>query len=127
MRRMITTPSAVAMIGGVICLPFALLFSLLALHIEPRFWPFRPLLVNPDPDRPHILGSLIALGTVLLVIAGFSMNLVLIARTMRAGGRVTAHPANLVLTIATFAAIVLVVGAIIVDQYPCWIGVPNCD
>ncbi len=46
---------------------------------------------------------------------------------LRRGSRITAHPANLVIAGVTLAAIVLVISAIIVDQYRCWIGVPNCD
>ena len=73
------------------------------------------------------VGSLIALGTVLLVLAAFIINLRLIGRTVRAGGSITAHPVNLILAVAAFASIAIVVGVMIVDQYPCWVGVPNCD
>ena len=127
MKNSLTNPRSAAIISGIICLPFAFLFALLVLNIEPNFGPLQPLLNNPDPDQPDVLGSLIALGTFLLVLAAFMINLIQIVRTVRAGGSITAHPVNLVLAIATLAAIVVVIGAIIVDQYPCWIGVPNCD
>ena len=127
MKNIMTVPRSTAIISLILCLPFALLVSLLMLNIEPNFGPLQPLLNNPDPDQPDVLGSLIALGTVLLVLAAFMINLIPILRTIRAGGNLTAHPVNLVIAIATLAVIIMVIGGIIVDQYPCWIGVPNCD
>lgn len=127
MKNILNYPRSAAIISFIICLPFAVLFSLLMLNIEPDFGPIQPLLSSPDPDQPDVLGSLIALGSVLLVLAAFMINLIHIVRAMRAGGSITTHPVNLVLAIATLAALVLVIGAIIVDQYPYWIGVPNCD
>ncbi len=89
-----------------LCLPFALLFTLLTLNIEPNFGPLQPLLTTPDPDQPDVVGSLIALGILLLVLAAFIINLKLIVRALRAGGSITAHPVNLVLAVATLASIV---------------------
>ncbi len=54
-------------------------------------------------------------------------RIIQVARPLRAGGTITAHPVNLRLAIATLASIVMIIGGIIVDQYPCWMGVPNCD
>ncbi len=34
---------------------------------------------------------------------------------------------NLLLAVAILFFIIMFAGGIIVDQYPCWIGVPNCD
>jgi uncharacterized membrane protein YidH (DUF202 family) len=127
MKNSLTKPRSAAIISFVLCLPFAFLFTLLMLNIEPNFGPLQPLLNNADPDQPDVLGSLIALGTFLLVLAAFIINLIQIVRTMQAGGSITTHPVNLVLAVATLATIAVIIGAIIVDQYPCWIGVPNCD
>ena len=127
MKNILANPRSIAIIGFFLCLPFTLLFTLLILNIEPYFGPLQPLLNNPDPDQPDVLGSLIALGTMLLVLAAFIINLIPVVRTLRAGGGLTSHPVNLVLAIATLATIAMIIGGIIVDQYPCWIGVPNCD
>lgn len=127
MKNSLTNPRSAAIISFLICLPFACLIALLALNLEPTFGPLEPLLNNPNPDQPNVLGSLIALGTMLLVLAAFVINLVQIIRSMQAGGSITTHPANLILAVATLAVIVMVVGGIVVDQYPCWTGVPNCD
>lgn len=127
MRNNLLNPRSAAILSCVICLPFAFLFTLLNLNIEPDLGPLGRLLTNPDPDQPDVPGSLVALGTFLLVLAAFLINLQQIVRTMRAGGSLLTHPVNLILAVAALAAIVGVIGAIIVDQYPCWMGVPNCD
>ena len=97
------------------------------LNSEPNLGPLRFLLQNPDPDQPNVVGSLIALGTLVLVVVALVLNLMSITWTMRAGGSMTAHPVNLVLAAVMVSLVAWVVGAIVVDQYPCWIGVPNCD
>jgi hypothetical protein len=44
-----------------------------------------------------------------------------------AGAGVLARPLNLLVALVTLSFILSVVGGIVVDQYPCWVGVPNCD
>ncbi len=127
MKNSLRIPRPAAIISCIICLPFAFLFTLVMLNIESNIGPLQPLLNNPNPDQPDVLGSLIALGTFLLVLAAFIINLIQIVRTVRAGGSITTHPVNLLLAVVTLVAIVMVIGGIIVDQYPCWIGIPNCD
>ena len=127
MKNSLANPRSAAIISAILCLTFAFIFTLLILNIEPDFEPLQPLLTSADPDQPDVLGSLIALGAFMLVLAAFIINLKQIVRTMRAGGSITTHPVNLVLAVATLAAILVVIGLIIKDQYPCWIGVPNCD
>ena len=127
MKNVLASPKSAASVSLLLCLPFAILFSLLMLKIEPNFGPLKPLLNNPNPDQPDVIGSLIALGTFLLVVAAFTINLRQLMHTARAGGSLFAYPANLVLAVIALAAIGFVIGSIIIDQYPCWIGVPNCD
>ncbi len=126
MKNILTNPRSAAIFSFIICLPFALLFIMLMLNMEPDFGPFQ-ILINSDPDHPNVIGSLIALFAALLVLAAFIINLLQIVRTMQVTGRIMTLPLNLILVVAAFAAIVMVIGAIIVDQYPCWMGVPNCD
>ncbi|MBA4420603.1 MAG: hypothetical protein C0391_05600 [Anaerolinea sp.] len=116
-----------AVISIILCMPFIILFSLLVLHIEPDFGPLQPYLANSYPDEPTVFGSVIALGTVLLVLIAFLLYLILIVRTRRAGGGLKAHPVSLILAVITLSAILFISGAIVVDQFPCWIGVPNGD
>lgn len=50
-----------------------------------------------------------------------------IVRNIRAGESLLAHPAKMIFAVAALSCIAFFVGGIIVDQYPCWLGVPNCD
>ncbi len=117
-----------AAIGGVLlALPFAIIVTLLLIGGEPpRFGPLEPLL-TAEVDQPNVVGSAIVLGAWLLALVAFIANVNPIVRDSRAGRGIATHPANLLVAIATFCFVAFFVGAIIVDQYPCWIGVPNCD
>ena len=50
-----------------------------------------------------------------------------IVRNARAGNRILANPVSLLIKIVFLAAIAWVWGIWIVDQWPCFVGVPNCD
>lgn len=114
-----------AILGAILAVPFALLYTLLVLHIEP---PLRLLesLTTVGPDQPNVVGSAIVLGAWLLSVVALGVTLSPIVRDARAGRGVTTHPVNLALA----GVILLFVGGfvvgIVVDQYPSWIGVPNC-
>jgi hypothetical protein len=116
-----------AAIGGVLlALPFAAMLSLLMIGGgPPPLGPLEPF-VNPN-DRPNVVGSAIVVGAWLLALIAFLVNVVPVVRNARAGRSLATSPANLLVAAATFALVAFFVGAIIVDQYPCWTGVPNCD
>ncbi len=127
MTNILTNPRSAAIVSAILVLPGAILLPLLVLGIEPPLGPLEPLLTAPV-DQPNVLGSAIALGLILLLPAvAFVINLAPIVRNVRAGNSITATPINLLLAIAILVFITAFVGGIIVDQYPCWIGVPNCD
>lgn len=115
-----------AIAGAVLALPFALLYSLLVLHIEP---PLRLLesLVTVGPDQPNVVGSAIVLGAWALAVAAFVVNSLPIVRDARAGRPFTTHPVNLALAVVILFFVGAFVVSLVVDQYPCWRGVPNCD
>jgi len=127
LTRLTTNPKSAALISFVLALPFMFILALLILHIEPPLGPLTPLLKNPNPDQPHVLGTLIVVGAFLLaIVAG------IIARTplvwaLQTGGSVLAHPLNLMLAVVILSFITTLVVGLAVDQYPCWIGVLNCD
>jgi hypothetical protein len=81
--------------GALLALPFALMYTLLVLHIEPP------------------LGLLVTLSP--------------IVRDAKAGCSFTTHSVNLALATVILLFVVAFVVSFVVDQYPCWIGVPNCD
>ncbi len=68
-----------------------------------------------------LFGMLWALGTVFLI------TVAPIARTVRAGGSLLAHPVTLLFRLVFLVLIALMWGGIVNDQLPCFLGVPNCD
>ncbi len=127
MKTILTNPTSAAIISFILALPFVTILSLLMLGIEPPLGPLEPLLKNPDPDQPEVLGSLIVLGAFLLAVLACIIVRAPIVRTMRAGGSLLSHPMNLMLAVVLLSFFTMLVVGLIVDQFPCWIGVPNCD
>jgi|GEM_PF-419008 len=126
-NTILTNPTSAMIISFLLALPFLTILLLLWLHIEPPLGPLEPLLKNPDPDQPNVLGTLLFLGALLLAVAACLIARVPIVRAMQAGGSLFAHPMNLMLAVVILSFIAMLVVGLIVDQYPCWIGVPNCD
>ena len=50
-----------------------------------------------------------------------------IVQTVRAGNRLMAKPISLLLRVAFLLFIVWLWGSLVIDQMPCFLGVPNCD
>ena len=50
-----------------------------------------------------------------------------IIKTLRAGGSLFAHPLHLVLVVMISFFFAMSVISLIIDQWPCFVGVPNCD
>ena len=126
MKIILTNPRSAAIISFLLALPFAIIYTLIVLGIEPPLGPLEPLL-TVDVDQPNVLGSAIVFGALLLSLVAFIISLAPLVRIVRAGNSITANPINLLLAVAILFFIMMFVGGIIVDQYPCWIGVPNCD
>ncbi len=127
LKTLLANPTSAAMISFILALPFVTIFSLLLLGIEPPLGPLEPVLKNSDPDQPNILGSLVVLSAFLLAIVAGIIARTPIVRTIRAGGSLLAHPINLTLAVVILSFVTLLVVGLSIDQFPCWIGVPNCD
>lgn len=126
MRAFFARPGVAALLALVLALPYMTLLSLLLLRIEPNLGPLEPLLTDAQPGRPDP-GSFVVLGLLALSIVAFFIARAPIARTRRAGGSLLAHPLNLFVAALIALYVALLVIGFAVDQYPCWIGVPNCD
>jgi hypothetical protein len=127
LKTTFTNPKTAAVVSLVLILPGALLLLMLFLGIEPPLGPLEPLL-NAPQDQPDILGTAIALTMILILpLAAMVINLTQIQRSRREDNRQPVNFANWALVAASLLLILLFVGGIIVDQYPCWTGVPNCD
>jgi hypothetical protein len=123
----LSNPRTAALLSFLLALPFVTIISLLVFHIRPPLGPLEPLLNNPNPDQPNVLSSFVVLGAFLLAVAACLIARAPIMRTMQAGGRLLAHPINLMLALVILSFITRLVVGIVVDQFPCWMGVPNCD
>jgi hypothetical protein len=121
----LTRPAPAAIVAALlVTLPYLATLSLRWLHLEAAFdaW-----LNGPDPSQANIRGPLFVLGVFLLVMAAGVIAGAPIVRTLRAGGSLFAHRINLVIVVLILVPVVLGVVGLIIDQWPCFIGVQYCD
>ena len=121
---LLSSPGSSLIVSLLLATPFLILFSLLLAGIEP---PFTRVLPEVNPDTPDILGTAIVMSTVVMAATAGVTARIPVVRTLRSGGSLFAHPFNLVFASTVVCFLCLFVGAITIDQFPCWIGVPNCD
>ncbi len=110
MKNVFTTLKSPAMISSMLVLPFLILE-----------------LINRQSFRaregfPIMLFALLWL----LPVAGM-LILEPIVRTVRAGNKSRMYPLRLLLSAGFLILIAWLWGAILLDQLPCFLGVPNCD
>ena len=127
MKNIRLYPKAAAIIGFILAMPLAILLLIEVYSIEPLSSFFRGLTTEADGHRLNAFGAILTMGALLLLPAAFVVNFIPIVRNVRAGNPVTAIPINLLLAVALFFFIAILAVTFIVDQYPCWMGVPNCD
>ena len=99
-----------AIISLVLTLPFAILESLFNV-------------VN----KQNAPGLVVLFGLLWLLPTAFIVILALTVRAVRAGNGTTATPVYLLLRVALLGLIAMTWGGILIDQLPCFLGVPNCD
>jgi hypothetical protein len=98
-----------AMMGFLIVLPFVIL----------------ELTFNKVTER-NVAGLRVLFGLLWLLSAGFIFIVIPIVQNFRAGNLAT-KPVGLLLRITTSALILTMWTGIVMDQMPCFLGVPNCD
>jgi uncharacterized membrane protein YphA (DoxX/SURF4 family) len=67
------------------------------------------------------------LGSIAAFHAAIAVNFADVLRAHRAGRGWTARPYHLALAVGLLLVVLAGIGGLVVDQYPCWHGVPNCD
>jgi hypothetical protein len=72
-------------------------------------------------------GLIVLFGLLWLLPTAFILILVPVVRAMRDGNHVMAYPISLSLRVASLALIAMIWGGMLIDQMPCFLGVPNCD
>jgi len=75
----------------------------------------------------NVLDLIMLFGLLWLLSMAFIVILMPIVRNVRAGSSIMANPINLLLRVAFMVFIATMWGSILIDQLPCFLGVPNCD
>ncbi len=109
-KNIATNPKSAALVSFILVLPFAILESL-----------------NNTITKQNAPGLIVLFGLLGLLPMAFIVILVPIVRTVRAGNSVMANPINLLFRVAFLALIAMTWGGLLIDQIPCFMGVPNCD
>jgi hypothetical protein len=89
--------------------------------------PLDRLLNGPNPEQPYVPGQVISLLLISFPVAAGIIAGGPIVSTLRAGGSLFAHPIHLIIVVVISFLFAASVVSLIVDQWPCFIGVPNCD
>ena len=82
--------------------------------------------LNNTVTKENVFGLLLLFGVLWLLPTAFIVILRSILRSAR-GNRLVANPITISLKIASLALIAMVWGWGLVDQLPCFLGIPNCD
>ena len=110
MKTITTDLRSAAIISFILVLPFAILESL-----------FNTV------NKQNALGLTVLFGLLWLLPMAFIVILGPTVRNLRARNSLMANPLNQLLRVAFLALIAMAWGGLLIDQIPCFIGVPNCD
>lgn len=127
MENAISNRKSSSVIGLLLAMPLAILLLIEINNIEPLSSLFKTLTTEADGQGLNLFGKIFTIGTLLLLPLGFIISFTPIARNVRIGKSFAANPINLLTAAALFISIATLISFFVIDQYPCWIGVPNCD
>ena len=82
---------------------------------------------GPNPEVEYIPGLIITVGVTFFPIAAGIIAGRPIVRTLQVGGNLVLYPINLIIVFVISFLFASGVISLIVDQWPCFIGVPVCD
>ena len=127
-NTLLTKSRSAAIISVVLILSIVILSWLQSLGWEP----LDRLFNGPNPEQLYVFGVRVPSQFIALVL--FSLPVVAgimagrpIVSTLRAGGSLFAHPIHLIIVVLILSTFVIGSASFIIDQWPCFIGVPNCD
>lgn len=122
-NTLFTNPRLAAMISIVL-----FLFPVILSWLDSFGWvPLDRLLNGPNPEVAYLPGQVISILLISIPIAAGIIAGGPIVRTLRAGGSLFAHPLHLIIVVVISFLFAAGVVGLIVDQWPCFMGVPNCD
>ena len=122
-NTLLTNPKSAVMISIILFL-FPGIFPLL----NSVGWLSMDRLFNgPNPEVAYLPGQILSFSLILFPIAAGIIAGGPIVRTLRAGGSLFAHPFHLIIVVVISFLFAAGLVGLIVDQWPCFMGVPNCD
>ena len=119
----LTNPRSAAIISIIVFLSpgiFPLLDSLGWLSMDRLF-------NGQNPEVTYLPGMFMSLGLILFPVAAGVIAGRPIVNTLQAGGRLFAHPINLIIVVFIASTFAIGFASLLIDQWPCFIGIPNCD
>lgn len=119
----LTNPRLALMVSGVLIL-FTVILSVLS---SMRWEPLDRLINGPNLEGMYLPGAFIAVALISIPIAAGIIAGRPIVSTLRAGGSLFAHPLHLIIVVVIALLFAAGIISLIVDQWPCFIGVPVCD
>jgi hypothetical protein len=120
---LINNPKSGALASFLLAFPFTTLFLSIMFGLQPSLWILDPLL---NAEGSH-LGTFIMLGTLVMHLLGLGISSKSAWLGIKKGDHSLMARINLFLAAAILLILVGFIAAIVIDQYPCWTGVPNCD
>lgn len=122
-NTLLTNPTSAAIISVIL-----ILFPFLLSGLNSLGWISLNRLFNgPDPAVVYLPGQIIALALFSIPIAAGLIAGGPIVKTLRAGGSLFAYPIHLILVLLILSPLAIGLVSLVMDQWPCFIGVPNCD
>jgi hypothetical protein len=124
----LTNPRSAAMISVAIVLSLVIVSLLDSLG----WGALERLLNGPNPEQLYVFRIRVPSQFIALVLLSLPVAAGIIAgrpivSTLRAGGSLFAHPLNLIIVVFISSTFTIGFASFIMDQWPCFIGVPNCD
>jgi len=122
-NTLLTNPKSAALISVVLILAPGILPLLNSVD-----WLSLDRLFNgPNPEVEYLPGLFMTVGLTLFPISAGIIAGRPVVSTLRAGGSLFAHPINLIIVVVISFLFAAGVVSLMVDQWPCFVGVPNCD
>lgn len=122
-NTLLTKPKSAAMISIALILSFVMVFLLDYLGWAPLDY----LINGPNPEQPYVPGLFITLALFSIPVAAGFVACGPVVNTLRTGGSLFAHPLHLIIIVFILTSLAWLWGSWVIDQWPCFMGVPNCD
>ncbi len=104
-----------------------LTLGVLALLDNLGWLPLQSFINGPDPEQEYLPGLFINTGIFCIIIAAAVIANIPVVRTLQAGGGLFAHSINITIVAVFVFFFAAGLASLVIDQWPCFLGVPLCD